>query len=341
MPDKDPSNTASTSVLRLLDGRSGLLRVISGPEAGREIHLPLKITTMGSHQSAEILLADPLMSKIHFQIQPKDGWWYVRDLNSENGTFLNDILILESAILPGEVLLAGNSELVFNLDDSAGEGWVKQKGEWVEIPRIIAHELKNYMQFLDVGVEHLRRDPDVESRYPGEIRTLVMAKEQIEELVHSLRAGCVAPRKKILDLREILWEQLMILESVAEDLAIKLIPEISGEKTEVMGDPQQLGRCFLNLIKNAFEACKQGDHVRVGLECEKDWVIVRISDTGCGMDNEVCEAMWTPLFTTKDSGNGLGSFIARTIIVRHQGLIEVKSELHKGTIISIQIPRQG
>jgi signal transduction histidine kinase len=100
-----------------------------------------------------------------------------------------------------------------------------------------------------------------------------------------------------------------------------------------------LSGCILNLLKNGLEACGEGDAIRVSLTESVRSVTIVIQDTGSGMDEETLANMFVPLFTTKPNGNGLGAFIARTVILRHFGSIHVKSVINSGTMAIIELPR--
>jgi len=80
--------------------------------------------------------------------------------------------------------------------------------------------------------------------------------------------------------------------------------------------------------------------IRVKTGRENDWVFISIADTGCGMTPEVKAKIFDPFFTTKrvGSGTGLGLSVAYGIINKHQGRIEVQSEVGKGTLFTVWLP---
>jgi len=194
------------------------------------------------------------------------------------------------------------------------------------------------MEYMDIGVEHLRDDPDIRNRFEGDIRTMKLASDRIDELLQALRIGCLPPKFESVNLLELLWEQLSLIEPVALDSGIGLIQEITSESTLISADPNQLGRCVLNILKNALEASKIGDTISVKMSRTPGWISLVIEDCGKGMDRETMESMWVPMFTTKQNGSGLGAFIARTIVKQHSGRIEVASEVHSGTRVKIKLP---
>ncbi len=327
-----------TAAFRVIRNLKIHVHVLSGPQAGLKFD-PGHDAVIGSGEHADFRIADPLISREHLHISYRNPWWVVSDLNSTNGSFLDGHLIRTCPVFGGEILLIGNTRLRIESNPGAEQtSIVKRNGEWVQIPRIIAHELKNYLQFLDIGVEHLSGNSEICRNFKDDIQTLKMAKSNMDSLVQALRAGGVPPRFTDIDLRELVWEHLILVEPIADGLDVALYSEIPDSEIPVHADSHQLGRCFLNFIKNALEACSPGDSIFIDVVKSGKSVTIHIRDTGQGMDSETLESFWVPLFTTKPDGHGLGAFIARTIILRHSGNVTVQSTPGHGTLISITLP---
>ena len=128
---------------------------------------------------------------------------------------------------------------------------------------------------------------------------------------------------------------------------IKYVAEMKrefGDIPRVQCFPQQLNQVFLNLLVNAAHAL--GDtrgEITVRTEQEGDQVLVKFSDTGCGMTDEVQRRIFEPFFTTKEvgKGTGLGLSISYDIIKKHGGSIEVQSEVGRGTVFTVRLPVAG
>ena len=212
----------------------------------------------------------------------------------------------------------------------------------VSLQSHIAHEIRNYLDCLNMTLEQLHRkfSEDVESRKQFSI--LKTSCDNIEKLVWALNDVNCAPRMKRVNLVELLWEQISLLESFMESKNINFQCQLGTDPIFVHGDPHQLGRCFLNFIKNAFEACREGDMIKITARMENNVALIKIQDSGEGMTPEVQESLFTPFFTSKESGTGIGAYIAKTIIEKHDGCVEVDSECGRGTTITISLPvREG
>lgn len=106
----------------------------------------------------------------------------------------------------------------------------------------------------------------------------------------------------------------------------------------VFGNPMKLKQAFLNLLKNAFESTGEDGCVSMSIRKYLDQIIIRISDDGCGMNQETIETLFTPFSSQKTCGTGLGLAITQKIIHAHYGEIEVSSTLGRGTTFTITLP---
>ena len=104
--------------------------------------------------------------------------------------------------------------------------------------------------------------------------------------------------------------------------------------------PQQLNQVFMNILVNAGQAIKERGEIWIMTRADGEYVEIKISDTGVGIPEENLLKIFEPFFTTKDvgKGTGLGMNVAYNIIKKHNGDIDVKSELGKGTTFTIRIP---
>lgn len=108
----------------------------------------------------------------------------------------------------------------------------------------------------------------------------------------------------------------------------------------INGDPVELREVLVNMIYNAVDAMPSGGEVRVSTQETRDRVIIQITDTGTGMGPEVKQRLFDPFFTTKGkAGTGMGLAVSFGIIRRHEGSIEVDSEVGRGTTFKISLPK--
>ena len=107
----------------------------------------------------------------------------------------------------------------------------------------------------------------------------------------------------------------------------------------VLGDASALRQVFLNLIMNGLQAIEGKGSVRIETARENGQVVARVTDTGSGIAADMLDQIWNPFFTTKavGKGQGLGLAVTYDIIKKHDGLIEVQSQLGKGTEFTVKL----
>lgn len=113
-----------------------------------------------------------------------------------------------------------------------------------------------------------------------------------------------------------------------------------GKLPPIPCNPGQLNQVFMNLLENAAHAIKEHGDINIETEATETHIRIGISDTGVGISREIIEKLFDPFFTTKPvgSGTGLGLSISYGIIEKHNGTIEVQSEVGRGTKFIISLP---
>ena len=107
----------------------------------------------------------------------------------------------------------------------------------------------------------------------------------------------------------------------------------------ITGEREKFRQCLLNIMKNSIEAMPNGGVLQIYVSIEKQRMLIRISDTGVGMTKEQIDRLGEPYFTAKGiKGTGLGMMVVYRIIESMNGTIHIKSEIHKGTEVSIYLP---
>jgi signal transduction histidine kinase/ActR/RegA family two-component response regulator len=147
----------------------------------------------------------------------------------------------------------------------------------------------------------------------------------------------VAADQLLLDVKEMTrprWKD----SAEAQDAYVRVVLSI-GSNPFVMGDESELREVLVNMIFNAVDAMPRGGTLTLASRAEGEHVYVSVSDTGCGMSQEVRSRIFDPFFTTKGkAGMGLGLAVSYGIVRRHEGSVEVQSEVNGGTTFTIRLP---
>jgi signal transduction histidine kinase len=106
----------------------------------------------------------------------------------------------------------------------------------------------------------------------------------------------------------------------------------------IMVDTEKMRRVFVNLIKNAFDAMPKGGTLKIASRKSAGNLEIILTDTGTGMARETIGRLWSPLFTTKAKGMGLGLPIAKRLVEAHGGSIKVESKVGEGSTFTVTLP---
>jgi PAS domain S-box-containing protein len=219
----------------------------------------------------------------------------------------------------------------------------------------IAHDLNNMLVPIILSIELLKCNhtspEDLEL-----IETIEQSAQRGASLVRQILnfSRGAASRRVPMDLAQPLGE----LEKILRDTfpkSIDLRVVIARDLWCLTGDPTQLYQVFLNLCVNARDAMHGGGALVITVENAildaadvrfltgarpGKYVVVKVSDTGAGMAPDISERIFEPFFTTKEvgTGTGLGLSTVRGIVRRHDGFIQVRSELARGTTFTIGLP---
>ena len=232
----------------------------------------------------------------------------------------------------------------------------------------IAHEINNPLTFISAGVDSLganleevrqvldiyhRITPDNTKEKLKEIEEIkeqvdyTQAIREINKLIESIKNGTDRTTEIVKGLRTFsrLDEDELKLANILEGLDSTLIllrnkykeridiEKHYGDIPEIECFPGQLNQVFMNILSNAIDAIDNKGKIIITFSKLKDSVKVSIRDTGRGIPENIKSKIFDPFFTTKDvgQGTGLGLSISHSIIEKHRGSIEVKSEVGKGS----------
>jgi len=204
----------------------------------------------------------------------------------------------------------------------------------------IAHEIRNPMTTLKGFVQLLKISATSDTmKYLNVIDEEVIRMESI--LTEMLILSKPSMNKKMTFCLELLVADMIqviqpkaLMDGITISQQIGSIPE-----TLIFGDPDKIKQVLLNLFKNALEAMKPGGILTTSLELDNSGkIILKVSDTGTGMDMMQVKQIFMSFFTSKLNGTGLGLPFVLKIVEEHGGIIAVESEIGKGTTFIVTFP---
>lgn len=205
----------------------------------------------------------------------------------------------------------------------------------------IAHEIRNPLSNVSMSVQQLRDAfSQRDNPWARHIDIIIRNTERINFLITEL-LNCARPPKLNIQPHKIHEILESILESMKTKIAsqhIKVYKRFHGGLSVINVDNEQINRVFSNVILNALEAMPGGGKMHIATGVEGRFFVVKVQDTGQGIQEEDIIRIFDPFFSTKSSGIGLGLSMTYGIVVSHGGTIGVESERKKGTLFTISLP---
>ena len=239
------------------------------------------------------------------------------------------------------------NKMVGKLDFSAAAlAKSEREGAWREMARQVAHEIKNPLTPMKLSLQYLQKAIAEKSNNVHEL-TASVANTLVEQINHlnqiagefSQFANIGNPKKEVFELNDEL-KLVLQLHSMADNVTIFFNPIQVSCKIEA--DKTQINRLFNNLILNAIQAQQQKSNstIRIDEEINATTILVKIKDNGTGIPYEKQSKIFTPNFTTKTSGTGLGLAMCKGIVEQNNGKIWFETKENIGTIFFVELPLQ-
>jgi two-component system sensor kinase FixL len=207
-----------------------------------------------------------------------------------------------------------------------------------EMAAVIAHEVKNPLAGIRGAIQVIGGRLPKESKDAAVVKEIVSRIDTLNELIKDLLLFARPPHPKPLpvDLAGLVRTTADLLTG---DPALKGVAvRIDGTAPPVLADAELLKIVFQNLLMNSAQAMQGRGEIRVTLEPVDSLCRVRVRDVGPGIAADVLERIFTPFFTTKARGTGLGLATAKRIVEAHAGQIAIVSSPDEGTTVIIELP---
>jgi signal transduction histidine kinase len=215
---------------------------------------------------------------------------------------------------------------------------------WAEMARQVAHEIKNPLTPIQLSAEHLRRVHADRGEPMGAVLegcvTSILAQVRLLRQIaseFSNFASSPTARPGAVDLPELVAE---VVDPYRAGLTgrIDIHNYVAAPLPPVFVDRTLMGRALANIVENALHAMPGQGSLTLTAEQQPDEIVLRVVDTGVGMDEEARARVFEPYFSTKASGTGLGLPIARRNVELSGGRIEVESVRGQGTTVIVHLP---
>lgn len=235
-----------------------------------------------------------------------------------------------------------NAQLFIELEKMQMEATQKEKMATVgTLAAGMAHEIRNPITTIKIFTEYVP-DKLEDSTFRSKYRDIVIKEvNKIDHVIQTLidfSSDEVAAELEDVVLRDII-DELIATFSTKDDVRgrIELIKNIPANLSNIKVNRKEMDEILTNLTQNAVHAIKGRGRITFEASEGNGSVILSIKDTGCGIPEDILKNIFTPFFTTKEKGFGLGLFVVNKLVKRNNGKLSVESKVGEGTTFRLEL----
>lgn len=204
----------------------------------------------------------------------------------------------------------------------------------------VSHEIRNPLGIIKSSAQLMKKKMDkleVHSTIPD---IIIEESQRLNNIITDF-LDFARPRQADLrpcDINDIINKNLSFLETQIQDQEIIIHKAFHDHLPGISADPDMLYQAFLNILLNCFQSVGKNGAITIVTDYDARRVFISFADNGPGIDEDTLEKIWTPFFTTKDTGTGLGLGIVKNIIEAHNGTIRISNGKPTGAVVDIALP---
>jgi two-component system sensor histidine kinase FlrB len=210
-----------------------------------------------------------------------------------------------------------------------------------EISTILAHEIRNPLASMELFAELIEQDQNESAQWISHLRAGIRTLSGTVNNVLSLNGEC-APALVSVDLTACVQNGVEFVRPIAHQAGVSLSFEAPCESMSVEGNEDAIRQIILNITCNAIRHTATGGSIRVSLRKTQrnslNFALVEVSDTGCGISEEIIERLFEPGFSGSGDTPGLGLAVCKRLMTQHRGRILVTSRVNRGTTFELEFP---
>jgi two-component system phosphate regulon sensor histidine kinase PhoR len=214
----------------------------------------------------------------------------------------------------------------------------------------VSHELRTPLTSIKAYAETMLHDPDMNDQTKREFLGIINEEsDRLTNLINGIldishiEAGTIEIIRKPINVTAAANRAVADLEHLAGKKKIRLQTDISDHLPELLGDENKILSMISNLVTNAIKFTPDNGHISVSAKQYNDELVIKVADNGMGIPTEDLPKIFSRFYRVNRpgkqiQGTGLGLAIVKEIVIRHDGRIEVESELDKGSTFTVYLP---
>ncbi len=212
-----------------------------------------------------------------------------------------------------------------------------------ELTSSVLHEIKNPLVAIGGFARSLWEDGNLGGREREKIEIIMNETQRLENYLGSLQSNVSRLALEKSDLNQLVEDVCQLMQNDFSERNIELLKSLAPGLPSCRLDQVKLHEALLNLLTNASEAIGRDGRVwvKTWMDGGEGTLHVEITDNGSGIPKDKISRIFTPFYTTKETGSGLGLAFVHRIIRDHGGSISVSSRKGRGTTFIITLPARG
>ncbi|MFD1601895.1 sensor histidine kinase [Flavobacterium artemisiae] len=219
----------------------------------------------------------------------------------------------------------------------------KEKEAWVNLMKVISHELLNSITPIRSISQNLQElveqetisNDDLEDIKSG-IGTMLRRSDLLQKFVEGYRklAMLPSPKKEKIGLKQLIENSLEVMNPLFKEKSVEVYNEIAIDRL-LSVDVQQIEQVLINLLTNSLHALEniEKKQIYIAAEIKENRIFIQISDNGNGIDKEIENKVFLPFFTTRKEGAGIGLTLSKNIVEAHGGYLDFRNQNEKTTFV--------
>ncbi|WP_317048029.1 HAMP domain-containing sensor histidine kinase [Flavobacterium sp. HTF] len=219
----------------------------------------------------------------------------------------------------------------------------KEKEAWVNLMKVISHELLNSItpiRSISQNLQELVEQDSISAEDLEDIKngvgTMLRRSDLLQKFVEGYRklAMLPSPKKEKIELQKMIDNCFQVMNPLFKNKQIEVINTISFDHW-LLVDHEQIEQALINLLTNSLHALENAieKQISIAAEIKENRIFIKITDTGNGIDKEIENKIFLPFFTTRKEGAGIGLTLSKSIIEAHGGYLDFRNQEGKTTFV--------
>ena len=247
-------------------------------------------------------------------------------------------IVLRFVVKQGEKIIERRAEERLALEEKLRQ--TEHLSAIGEMTAGVSHEIRNPLGIIKSSAQLLKRKMerlDEKSHIPD---IIVEESARLDNIITDFLdfAKPKFPDLHPCHIEDIIDKNIAFLAPQIEEQQLEIKKELPEHLPEILADSAMLYQAFLNLLINAFQSLAPHGRIIISAKHQAGDIILNFIDDGDGIHPDILKKIWTPFFTTKDTGTGLGLGIVKNIIEAHMGMIDIQNNDTQGVNVEIKLP---